>query len=838
MKDLPPIQIHYATSLKFNPPPMLNFSILASLMSAISLLLMALVSVAGFVSLNHLPTWVLAPFLFIMIGSTLGFLFETTLLLIGKPFQLQQSVKGRFIQKLRLANLAFVFGTLYLATCFITISASPVLLTTLIVGIGLIVGTLLIIFLFDGPPQIAGSLIISGLVGQTFLIVISSTVPGETPVRILFVLQSLTMLITVLLVPNTPAKSTLYHVLGAGATGLLWGAFYIAQSKEGSFFVYENNFPLLLLMIGVAVGMSLSLHLFPKTYGKLRSYVSNATWPFFYLLIAGGLRPPAPANLSKLYGDGEKLKPLKIFPYYIAHPRNLSYPLSVPCLDEKLTPKIIAFGWITKLVKILFAVASIVSRIFPFANIKVPLKDKPRMKVWSNGSEYWPWWLLKKISLPFLGPFSIESGVRGPGFQNTPDQAIQKYQQGQLLAYLVEYGMGGTYLSPVNLDGKNLLKLDLSFLEKYETKPDYESYGGIAFFEFNSKEKRLELIAVTPPNSSVKITANPNDPSFRHAEDMITASLYFHGVSSKHLVGIHMGFNLVEVAMFNAFDLNHQWLHPIRLALYPHFFAHELAEELTTQHLLEDGEVFPQIFATTNASLMRHLNDSFSAYKLGEDEDFEYREKVLKTVAQDEENLADTLPNASLVWEKEYFSLWRKYTKSIVFSVYDTDSAVAEDIYIQKLFHNLEEIFLNKLPNRYTQLKTKEGLSIFMSDVMHHLIIQHEVYGTSSVRLALDPRINNTQVPRDGGTPSIEEWRSLACVAMATSRVRYTKLNTDFKDVFDDIENPALKEKLRQAHDTLKEDLRNLETKWKNDGVDNYGTLRLLPSDLDIGAGY
>ena len=72
----------------------------------------------------------------------------------------------------------------------------------------------------------------------------------------------------------------------------------------------------------------------------------------------------------------------------------------------------------------------------------------------------------------------------------------------------------------------------------------------------------------------------------------------------------------------------------------------------------------------------------------------------------------------------------------------------------------------------------------FIADTMHHLIIRHEIYGTSGVRLSLDPRINKVQVPKDGGTYAIDEWRSLACVAMATSRVRYTLLMVNFENVF------------------------------------------------------
>ena len=93
-------------------------------------------------------------------------------------------------------------------------------------------------------------------------------------------------------------------------------------------------------------------------------------------------------------------------------------------------------------------------------------------------------------------------------------------------------------------------------------------------------------------------------------------------------------------------------------------------------------------------------------------------------------------------------------------------------------------------------------------------------------------------MPRDGGTYPVDEWRSLACVAMATSRVRYTKLMQNFANVFRDIEDDKLQQEFRKAHTAMMGELRALEEKFNTDGVDNYQTLRLLPSELDVGAGY
>lgn len=53
-------------------------------------------------------------------------------------------------------------------------------------------------------------------------------------------------------------------------------------------------------------------------------------------------------------------------------------------------------------------------------------------------------------------------------------------------------------------------------------------------------------------------------------------------------------------------------------------------------------------------------------------------------------------------------------------------------------------------PNHFDELRTRSGLARFSADMLHHLFIRHDVYGTSGIRLAVDPRINKAHVPKDG----------------------------------------------------------------------------------------
>ncbi|MDY3552387.1 hypothetical protein R5W24_001469 [Gemmata sp. JC717] len=824
---------------KFELPPVAPFGYGPAALSALSLLAFAAASVFAINTglERQAPWWAVAPFAATAIGSGGGFLYEFWLLVTGRPFQLLGTPLGRHIQTLRLGNLALVFGATYLAYFLFGSPSTP---RIYLVGpfIGLVVGFLLVNLMFRGPMLAVMVPLMIGLVAQVVFLYVPPLAGGHEA-RAWLLGAAVGLFATLLIGAQTPLRSTLFHVVGTGVVVALWfgTAAQLAAAPGPDVPLGDSA---LWLVAAALVGAVLAFRFLRGTWAVFRSGLSNVIWPLFYLVVAGGMRIPRPRRLGDLYkGREDQLKPLHLEPYYRAHPRNQSHPVSIPALDEALTVKVHALGFLGVLVRVVFDIGSRISQVFPMANPEVPLGYKPRMERWSGGGEYWPWWLRRTIWLPYLGWFSIQSGVRGPGYQGTPDFAIARYKEGQLLAYLAEYGAAESFLKPVRVpDGRAGFELDFRFLEHYESKPDYERYGGSAFFVIDDTTRSLVLTHLRAPRTDAVLPADPLAPTFRHVEDIVLSSLYFYVVSGKHLVEIHMGLNLVEVALFNSFDARKEWFHPVRLALYPHLFAHELAEELTTENLIEDGAIFPQIFATTGAALVRHLNDRFSEYQLGVDEDFDGREQRL-LAGRAGAKLEDVLPNCSLVWEKAYVAVWQEYAASLVTAAFPSDAAVAADEGVRTLFEQLGTAFMRPLPDRYAGLATRAGLARFIADTIHHLVLRHEIYGTTAVRLALDPRISKVQVPKDGGPYAVDEWRALACIATATSRVRYTLfMASDWSDAFDDLKDPAVLAAYKGAYTRMKAQLTALGTRWRSDGRNNYDTLRVLPEELDLGAGY
>jgi len=299
-----------------------------------------------------------------------------------------------------------------------------------------------------------------------------------------------------------------------------------------------------------------------------------------------------------------------------------------------------------------------------------------------------------------------------------------------------------------------------------------------------------------------------------------------------------MTYNLVEVSMHNAFDAQNQWTHPFRTFMYLHFFSHELAEEMTTEHLVQERGVFSQIFSTTHDEMINHLNDTYANFIYGEDEEFESRAEAM-TMSNGE-----ILPQACIKWELEYFEIWDKYTTDLIDIIYTSDEMVVSDKYIQDFHTGLLQVMVQGLPERYENFKTKKGVARFAADTIHHAVIRHQVYGTTGIKAAMDPRISTTQVPRDTGTPGINEWRSLAYVALATGVARFTLLTgpegKDFTYLLDGIDGKYRKP-MANVFQQLQTALLTLDEKWTEGVVErdfNENYFRAIPSDLHTGPGY
>lgn len=354
----------------------------------------------------------------------------------------------------------------------------------------------------------------------------------------------------------------------------------------------------------------------------------------------------------------------------------------------------------------------------------------------------------------------------------------------------------------------------------------------------NSERQKLELISVVAPRTETEIFVNTMDATFRRAESMVLASMYFQVISGKHLGIIHMTYNLLEVVFHNAFDAQGQFNHPFRTFMYLHLFSHELAEELTTEHLVQEGAVFTQIFATTHDSLINHLNDEYHRFEYAADEDFEYREEIMRM------DNGQLLPGVCINWELAYAKIWRKYTDALIHTIYPDDKAVQNDKYLQDMYRGLKQVYFNNLPKRYAELQTKAGLSRWASDTIHHLTVRHQVYGTTGINSAMDPRISSPQVPKDGGTPGVDEWRSLVCVGLATACARFTLLlgpnDEKFVYLLDGVD-PVYYQGMAKAFEDLHDDLVALDKKWTSDAENrtfNYNYFRAVPSVLRTGPGY
>ncbi|EDM68442.1 hypothetical protein PE36_03421 [Moritella sp. PE36] len=854
-----PIPIQYADEVRFQKPEQPTYAILPSIFSILSLLFMATLSSIMFIQLfnpavtglawvgdlftflkppqagANMAAWTWVPFLFTIIGSVLGMLFELGLLLSGHAFQQTRTKFGVFILNLRLLNLAPVVTTIFFFITCMVVTHADMRFTMLYLAGGACFG--LGFALFFGGAQALVPLVLAGIQVAQIIMVLTGTIPaGGEIIAWLLVGQAALQLTALLIGTATPWKSTAFHTISTISGVLLYSAILNVTAADISFsqsvavVLPEGSLALWGFVGACITGLVLTVVLLPKTLGGFLVMLSNTIWSPLYFFLVSADRFPHPFNLTEVYGGKKPPAKTTLKPYYQVHPEFLLQRLSIPAvvnIEESVT----LFKKLIKTARTAFSVMAILDHYLPQANVKIPLTNKKRMAIWSDGSEYWPGLFTKKI-------FGLHLPDGGK-MDTAPEPVIAAFKEGQLLGYLAESGVASPFLKPAPEMGEGILTIDFSFLENYETKSDYESYGGAAYFKVNSTKQRLELISVVAPHTTDVLPVDPRSPSFRRAESLVLASMYYQVISGKHLAEIHMTYNLVEVAMHDAFEAQGQWAHPFRTFMYLHFFAHELAEEITTEHLVQEGAVFSQVFATTHDSLVHHLNDCYSNFEYGADEDFEARAAML-TMQGSAGKPGELLPNACIKWELDYAKIWNGYTTALIDIIYTDDAAVQADKYLQDFHAGLLQVMVKGLPARYEGFQTKAGIARFASDTIHHTVVRHQVYGTTGIRAALDPRISKVQVPVDGGTPAINEWRSLAFVALATGKARFTLLQGDFTNLLNGVD-AKYKDDMHKVFDQLQEDLAKLETEWtatEEDKQRNYNYFRAIPSVLHTGPGY
>jgi len=194
--------------------------------------------------------------------------------------------------------------------------------------------------------------------------------------------------------------------------------------------------------------------------------------------------------------------------------------------------------------------------------------------------------------------------------------------------------------------------------------------------------------------------------------------------------------------------------------------------------------------------------------------------------------------NSQLHWEQEYHAIHLKYATHFLDIFYKTDIDVQNDNQLQSFRDELNEWIPNKLPERHN-FQTKKSVARFIADTMHVFTVRHEIYGTNTVKYAIDTSIMSAQVPIDHGPPSVESYYSLLCVAYATSRVSFGKMKSEnllkLTPLFDN------QDSVSGVFQALQDDYKVLEDRWTaTDELKNHNRdfMRNIPSDLETGAGY
>jgi len=388
------------------------------------------------------------------------------------------------------------------------------------------------------------------------------------------------------------------------------------------------------------------------------------------------------------------------------------------------------------------------------------------------------------------------------------------------------------------------LVLDFDRMNTYSVKTDYKRYGGKAYLRYNRDADQMTVVGVRSALfGAERIQVNPNSAAFRDAEEVILACMAMQCVVGKHCAGIHSYFNLVPIALSNAFDTHTPWEnwtpHPFRVMMNIHFYNHIMTEELTTTHLLNKGSVFEQIFAMDQYGLGNFYNDTFNHMEFTSDADLETR--WAQYGGNPTRQFSPNRQSSQLLWEQVYHDAILEYTTGLVDCIYSDDQEVCRDTELQLYKAELDALLPIRLPARH-DFKTRTSVARHFADAVFCVMIRHEIYGTMNVKYGLDIKLFNQAVAIDGGTPSCEDYMSTMLVALATSRAVFTKMiNGSFRYSTYLEQLPQYKRTMLPICEAFTKRLQNIQDEWTSTPearLINADYLRVLSNDLETGAGY
>jgi hypothetical protein len=277
--------------------------------------------------------------------------------------------------------------------------------------------------------------------------------------------------------------------------------------------------------------------------------------------------------------------------------------------------------------------------------------------------------------------------------------------------------------------------------------------------------------------------------------------------------------------MHNSFDISeHKEIHPFRAIMQLHFPNHIMVQELTTAHLIDEFAVFNQIFAFTHEGMSRCINDCLDTYEFTRDCNWEYRAQI-----------------KDLGWEERYIDIFNDYTKQMCDAIWADEDALHHDEEFQTFIKVIDETLPNGIPARYNKLHSIKDVAFFMASVIHVVTVRHEIYGTTVVNYQLDHRYGGiTQVIDDGSTCAKEDYLSLILIAVATSRKIFIKFQhyPEFEKLMAVVADKKLRDQLIAHFKVMQGKLNDLDDEWKKDLDWAQRNAVVLPSDLEIAAGY
>ncbi len=333
---------------------------------------------------------------------------------------------------------------------------------------------------------------------------------------------------------------------------------------------------------------------------------------------------------------------------------------------------------------------------------------------------------------------------------------------------------------------------DLTSLGRYKHHDGLVSLGVLV--RFLAEQGRLKPARI----ESELGASEPGDENWELAQKLALCAITTHAAIIRHYNWVHLtAGGCFAIATRNCLNASH----PLRRLLWPHMFATQLSNYITTKGQMVKGGDFESIFSFTQEGMCKLFEDSYKDFDIGMfDPGADAERRGTKNAGFD----TPALDNRIL-----HFDVMQAHALRYLQLYYASDSELTKDVEFINWVNTLDQLIPNGTRRLLGEAITIEGAARLIAGFIYMGAIEHEIVGTGLWNYQMWNHVQPVRVYKNGQRVPLDVYQRLVNANF--------NLNISRTQLLEDFGYLALDDKGKDEFRQFRQELLNLQARLENE---------------------